>query len=169
MEKTQSKYPTLEEVRQDGATLRMISPAYAGREGELTAVLQYVYQSIIFSEQGDLEAAKELVRISVSEMRHLEVLGTMISKLGAPPVYTACPPYPVGYYSASCVNYTRNPRQMLASDICAEENAISMYERILLRIKNPPVAAVITKILEDEKEHLKTFNALLEKTVLSVP
>ncbi len=144
-------------------TLRLLSPAYAGRDGELTAVLQYVYQSVIFSELGYGEFAREIVEIAVNEMHHLEILATVITKLGAPPVYTACPPYPVGYYSAACVNYTRNPRQMLCADICAEENAISGYENILCRMKNAPVAAVVSRILEDEKKHLKKFNELLMK------
>ncbi len=156
-------YPSLEEIKEDFGALRLISPAYAGRDGELTAVLQYVYQSVIFSEMGKEDFARKLVEIAVNEMHHLELLATVIVKLGAPPVFTACPPYPVGYYSASCVNYTRNPRQMLCADICAEENAISSYENILCRMKNPPVAAVLSRILEEEKEHLKTFNELLMK------
>ena len=156
-------YPSLDEIREDFQTLRLISSTYAGREGELTAVLQYVYQSIIFGEMGETAKSKTILGIAVAEMHHLEILGTMITKLGAPPVFTACPPYPVGYYSASCVNYTRNPRQMLCADICAEENAISQYEHILCRIKNAPVAAVISRILEDEKLHLKEFNRLLSE------
>lgn len=159
----EQKYPSLEEIGEDFAALRLLSPAYAGRDGELTAVLQYVYQSVIFSEEGRGEFARALIEIAVNEMHHLEVLATMIAKLGAPPVFTACPPYPVGYYSAACVNYTKSPRQMICADICAEENAISCYETILCRIKNAPVAAVISRILEDEKEHLKKFNELLAK------
>lgn len=159
----EQKYPSLEEIGEDYGTLRLLAPAYAGRDGELTAVLQYVYQSVIFSEAGKGDFAHTLVEIAVNEMHHLELLATMIAKLGAPPVYTVCPPYPVGYYSAACVNYTRNPRQMLCADICAEENAVSFYENILCRLRNAPVAAVITQILEEEKEHLKTFNELLLK------
>lgn len=155
--------PSLNELTNDFATLRLISPAYAGRDGELTAVLQYVYQSVIFGELGREETAKAIVRIAVDEMRHLEILGKVIVKLGAPPVFTSCPPYPVGFYSASCVNYTRSPRQMLSADVCAEENAISFYERVLLRIGNPAVAAVITSILEEERRHLEQFNHLLSE------
>ena len=161
--KAEGSYPSLDEIGEDFQTLRLISPTYAGREGELTAVLQYVYQSILFGELGKVATSKTILGIAVSEMHHLEILGTMITKLGAPPVFTACPPYPVGYYSSSCVNYSRNPRQMLCADICAEENAISQYEHILCRIRNAPVAAVISRILEDEKLHLKEFNRLLSE------
>lgn len=159
--KAEMNYPSMEEINEDFQTLRLISPTYAGREGELTAILQYVYQSIVFGQLGNESIAKSIMGIAVCEMRHFEILGTLITKLGAAPIFTACPPYPVGYYSASCVNYVRTPRQMLSADICAEENAISQYERILCRIKNPPVASVIARILEDERIHLKEFNKLL--------
>ncbi len=160
-ERTIEPYPTLEEIGRDPETLRIVSPAYAGRDGELTAVLQYVYQSIIFGEAGENAISRRLIGIAVEEMHHFELFGKMIAKLGAPPVFTACPPYPVGYYSASCVNYTRAPRQMICADICAEENAVAAYERMLCRIKNPPVAAMISRILGDEKRHLEEFNRLL--------
>ncbi len=160
---TESGYPSLNEIKEDFQTLRLIAPAYAGREGELTAALQYVFQAIVLGEQGNQTASEKILKIAVTEMHHLEILGTMITKLGAPPIFTSCPPYPVGYYSAANVNYVRTPRQMLCADICAEENAISQYERILCRLKNPPVAAVIARILEDEKLHLKVFNQLLSE------
>ncbi len=157
------KFPSFEGIKEDLQTLRLISPAYAGREGELTAVLQYVYQAILFGEMGKEEFSREVMKIAVSEMRHLEILGTLITKLGAPPLYTACPPYPVGYFSASCVNYSRQPRSMLSADVCAEENAIFAYERILCRVKDARVSEIIQRILDDERKHLKTFNALLSK------
>lgn len=159
----EANFPTLDEIGNDCAALRLLSPAYAGREGELTAILQYVFQAILFGEAGRKEFSSAVLSIAIDEMRHLEILGTVIAKLGAPPVFTACPPYPVGYYSASCVNYARNPRQMICADICAEENAVASYERILCRLKNPSVAAIVSRILEEERKHLETFNELLEK------
>lgn len=151
----------LDEIERDGVALKIISPAYAGRNGELTAILQYVYQSVIFGEIGAAEIGKKLVSIAVEEMRHLELLGTAIVKLGAPPVFTACPPYPVGYYSAANVNYCKIPRQMICADICAEENAIAEYERMLCILKNPPVSALLSRILGDEKRHLCMLQEIL--------
>lgn len=153
----------LDDVKEDCNALRIISPAYAGRNGELTAILQYVYQSIVFGELGNPETAKTLVSVAVDEMRHLELLGTAIVKLGAPPMFTACPPYPVGYYSAANVNYARAPRQMICADICAEENTVAEYERMLCTLKNPPVSALISRILSDEKRHLQILQELLSQ------
>lgn len=41
--KAEKEYPSLDGITEDYKTLRVISPAYAGGRGELTAVLQYVY------------------------------------------------------------------------------------------------------------------------------
>ena len=64
-------YPGLEGIGEDPAALKIIAPAYAGGEGELTAVLQYIYQHIIFENSGYPEYADTLLKISLEEMKHL--------------------------------------------------------------------------------------------------
>ena len=134
--------------------IRVLSPAYAGRDGELTATLQYVYQSILLDGCGKQEEAKKLLHIAVEEMRHLEEIGALLVRFGVPPVYTACPPYPVGYYSASNVDYVKPYPQMLAADVRAEQEAIACYTRILDCVRDEDVRTVITKIRADEERHL---------------
>lgn len=160
--KVEEKYPSLNDITEDTQTLRAISPAYAGKRGEMTAVLQYVYQAIFLDANGMQEESKLLLSIAVNEMHHLEILGTMITKLGAPPVYTACPPYPVGFYCASNVNYAKQLRAMICADIAGEETAIEDYTRMLTVVKGP-VFEVIARIIEDEKLHLKTLGELLAR------
>ena len=134
--------------------IRALSPAYAGRDGELTAILQYVYQGILLDGCGKGEEAKKLLHIAVEEMRHLEMIGALLVKFGVPPVFTACPPYPVGYYSASNVDYVKPYPQMLAADIAAEQEAIACYTRILSYVRDEEVCSVVTKIRADEEHHL---------------
>ena len=160
---TDTPYPSLDHICEDGKMLRAVSPAYAGRDGELTAILQYVYQSVLLSSYGNAKASRLLMDIATAEMRHLEILGTLITRLGAPPVFTECPPYPVSYYSASCVNYTRTLTCMIEADIRAEMSAIATYTRILQTITSGEVAAVIARIREDEEFHLHTLQKLLKE------
>ena len=61
--------------------IRALSPAYAGRDGELTATLQYVYQSILLDGCGKQEEAKKLLHIAVEEMRHLEEIGGILERM----------------------------------------------------------------------------------------
>ncbi len=149
---------SVEGIKEDVRALRVVSPAYAGKDGELTSVLQYVFQAIVLSENGMRELSRDIMRIASDEMRHLQLVGGAIVRLGAPPVFTACPPYPVSYYSASCVNYVRGAREMVDADICSERNAISSYLRMLDRLDEPALSALIKGICEEEEEHL----ALLE-------
>ena len=158
--KAEKEYPSLDGITEDYNALRALSPAYAGGKGELTAILQYVYQSIMLGQLGRAEMSKQLLSIAVNEMHHLELLGTAITRLGAPPAFTACLPYPVGYYSASSVNYAKSPQEMIEADIAAERNAIADYHKILTRISNENLIALIERIVEDEKLHLCTFEAM---------
>lgn len=153
-------YPSLEGLKEDRRSLRILSPAYAGGKGELTAVLQYVYQSITFEKLGMPERSKTLLGIAVNEMHHLELLGTAIIGLGAPPVFTACPPYPVGYFSACSVNYSKHPQSMIAVDIAAESEAIADYKRILSRLCDPILTALVERIIADEEYHLSIFKKM---------
>lgn len=160
--KVDAPYPSLDGIREDCRTLRQVAPAYAGRQSELTAILQYVYQSVFLGACGQEKESGILLSIAINEMHHLEILGTIITKLGAPPVLSACPPYPVGFYSASNVNYTKSLRSMLCADIAGEETAIDGYSHILCSVKGP-VFEAIARIVEDEKLHLQTLSELLEK------
>lgn len=158
--KAEKDYPTLDEIKEDHKSLRVISPAYAGGRGELTAVLQYVYQSIVLERIGYADTSKKILGIAVNEMHHLELLGSAIAALGAPPVFTSCPPYPVCYYSASHVNYAKTPEEMLDSDIEAETQAICDYKQMIPRLCNPPLVALIERIIEDEELHLSLFKEM---------
>ena len=156
-------YPSLEGIQEDYRTLRIVSPAYAGREGELTATLQYVYQSVYLGARGKEELSRLLIEIAVTEMHHIQILGSLITRLGAPPVFTACPPYPVGFYSASCVNYAKSPEAMLTADIRGERNAIAEYESMLRSLQNAQVREIISRIVEDEKIHVSELERALKE------
>ncbi len=140
--------------------LRALSPAYAGREGELTAVLQYVYQAILLGGCGKEKEAKIILKIAVEEMRHLEKIGSILVSLGVPPVFTACPPYPVAYYSASNVDYVKQLSQMLESDIRAERCAIAEYDRVLRVVTDGEIRSAIEGIRADEVRHLEIFEQM---------
>lgn len=156
-------YPSLEGVEEDAATLKIISSAYAGEEGELKAVLQYIYQHILFDNMGCKSYAAILRKIAIAEMKHLEILGELILKLGALPVYSYLPPYPINYYSARSVSYAKTPQKMILDDIAAEQCAIDAYTKMLCRLKNEQVAAVIQRIRMDETEHLATFKCIFNE------
>ena len=156
-------YPTEEGVCPDAYSLRVISPAYASPAGELNAVLQYMYHYHHFVANGYNEPAKVIESIAVAEMFHLKLLGATVLALGAAPVYTFNPPCLFNFYSAKFVSYSRSLKNMIEDDIIAERHAVMSYAHMLDRLRNDRVSAIISRILEDEKLHLKAFTELLNK------
>lgn len=155
-------YPSLDGIGEDCAALKIVSPAYAGDEGELKAILQYIYQHILLEHMGEKKHAETLKRIAVTEMKHLELLGAMILRLGASPVFSYLPPYPINYFSARAVSCSRLPQKMILDDIAAEQYSIDCYGKMLCRLKNERVAAVVQRIRMDEERHLEELKEILK-------
>ena len=153
-------FPTLDGIEKNERDLKIISPAYAGDESELTAVLQYTYQYIRLEEIGLLEQANLLKGISMDEMKHMQTLGRTICKLGAEPVFTYFPPYPIRFFTARSVSYSLSPKKMLADSIVGEQYAIDGYSRMLAKLTDEKVRAVIARIRLDEMEHLKSLQEI---------
>lgn len=155
-------FPSTDNVTPDALTLRIISPEYASPSGELTAVLQYIYQSFFFKKEGYDEIADALEAVAIAEMMHFKLLGETVLALGAAPIYTQYPPSPFNFYSTKYVTYSRTLKDMLEDDIRAERQAIRSYENMLRRLKNQQVCAIIERLLKDERLHLQTFTQILE-------
>lgn len=108
------------EVCEQGKTLRLIAPLYAGRCSLLTAALQYIYQAVMLGGCRRAEEGKELESLAGEKLRDFEEFGALLVRLGADPVFTACPPYPVSYFSCAGVDYAKNYSAMLAADLRLE-------------------------------------------------
>lgn len=153
-------YPDLSALSTDPRNACIIMPAYADAESELTAVLQYIFQSINFDVSGNSRFARKLTEIAIAEMKHLDLLGEALLLMGASPVYVRRPPNKCDFYSACNVNYATQPAAMIAADIAAETDAIHSYEQMLCKITNPTLSALISRILLDERLHLKAFKEM---------
>lgn len=145
----------------DLCTARIISPAYSARNGELTAVLQYMYQSMIYQNLGNFTVYSQLQRIGVQEMKHLEILGRTLLKLGVLPIYSAFPPRMDIFFSGRYVNYNANPRQMITLAISGETNAIKNYNQMISKLENQTVRDIIIHIRNEEEEHLRILTNIL--------
>ncbi len=156
-------YPSLDGIEEDCASLKIISPAYAGDESELCAILQYSYQAILLKKQGFEKYAKSIEKISFEEMRHMKLLGETICRLGEAPIYTYLPPHTINYFSARSVSYSKTPQKMILDDIIGEQYAIEKYSKMIACLKNERVATVIQRIRMDEMEHLKILKQIMRE------
>ncbi|MDE6558245.1 MAG: manganese catalase family protein [Clostridia bacterium] len=155
-------YPSLKDLQCDAYSARILSSAYATSAGELNASLQYIYHSINFSGKNDDKRAELLKSIAIAEMIHINLLGEALIRLGAPPVYSYCPPAHYNFYSTKFVAYSRTLRNMIEDDIMGEKYAIYNYERMLPRLKNDTLRTLICRILEDENLHVEALKSSLE-------
>ena len=72
-------------IRQNKRYAEVLYNSFAGEEGELTAVTQYIYEHIELKKFESF--SKILLSIAIEEMQHLELIGNLIRKLGGKPYY----------------------------------------------------------------------------------
>ncbi len=148
----------LGEIGEDYIALKRISPLYAGRGGLLTAVLQYVYQTVRNREK--------LFEVLAGEALYdFELLGALIEKLGADPVFTACPPYPVSYHSAAGVDYAKSLHAMLAADIRMEERLLAGYHAALSALQEGPAAGAVVRLRDNCASRLARLRSAQEACI----
>jgi rubrerythrin len=123
---------------------------YAGRFSELTAITSYVYQSIISS---DKELSEVLLKISVTEMEHCEMLGKCILAFGADPVFAGR----YNYFTCEYTNYSKDVREFLCENIRAEMTARKAYLELAYKTQNQSLRELLTRIAMDEEAHVKTL------------
>ncbi len=142
----------------NAALLRMLSPVYAGRGGLLTAALQYVYQTVRMGPH-DVALARKFEAFAGEKLRDFEELGSLLVSLGADPVFTACPPYPVSYHSCAGVDYAADPAAMIEADIRLETALLEQFEKIA-------AAAAEERVLRWKAHAQKNLAALGEMRAL---
>lgn len=154
-------YPSTDTLTKDIRSGNIISFAYATLKGELTAILQYVYHHFFFAQFDDKDA-ETLMAIAVAEMKHLDILGKAMLKLGVNPRYVQCP-NTNNFFNTSTVSQATSAQKMLMDDIQGEMSAIADYHKMLFVLKNEQVEAIIQRIILDEQLHLETLKQMLER------
>ncbi len=160
-------YPTLDGVRADKRTVALVRRAYVGRHGELKAVLQYFYHYLYFNKLGCVEVAKIILGIAQCEMRHLEILGQLLTALGDDPVFSPVSPWGTTCDFVSGISYSKTAQKMIMDDISSEMASVCEYESIIERIKDERVQAVLKRITLDEQLHIKVLKDALSDYKIS--
>lgn len=158
----QTPYPEVRVERPNLFYARLLMQDHAGITSELTAITQYLYHyqtlKAQYPEVGDL-----LECISQVEMHHMELLGEAIVKLGGKPKYATKVTGRYDWWRGDYVDYGHDICDQLASDIHGEHEAIAQYRKHMSIINDAHVQKLITRIIQDEEEHIKYLSAALEK------
>ena len=158
-----SPYPETGGIAPSANTARLLTPLsldLASGSGEMTAVYQYAYQSILLQARHPA-LSETLMRIAIVEMHHMNLLGQMMVALGGSPravSYFSGRPTP---WNGTMPCYTKEPRQMLQADLKAEQDSYHRYRLQAHRISEPRISAVLARLAEDEAVHIRLLEQLL--------
>lgn len=155
-------YPDVSKAKpDDGVPAEWFYKAYAGTAptSELTAILQYTQQRMIFDEIGET-----FLGIALTEMKHYDRLGDFINRIGGNVSRPA--------FSAAKVDITtKSAAEAVQINIHAEQDTIAEYEKLIQRIQaNNPTPTVtsalaiqlINKIVADEHVHVRLLAELAQ-------
>ena len=149
-------YPKLMNIRQNIRYANLLYDNFAGEEGELTAVNQYIYEHIELKRYESF--SKILLSIAKEEMYHLELIGDLIKGLGKKPYYAnqnQC------MWNANNIKYHfNNVYDILMFNIESEKKAIENYREVIKYTQNKSVKDLLERIILDEQTHLEIFNRL---------
>jgi len=128
-------------------TVALLHEDYAGIVSEMTALNQYMYQYLLLTEAG-YSFAQTLECIAITEMRHKELLGRAIIRLGGNPTFGTTD----AYWCANLVNYVQDPRRMILVNIQGEYAAIYNYRCHIEMIPNTSVQQALKASLRKRTE-----------------
>lgn len=155
-------YPDISKAKaDDGVPAEWFYKAYAGITGtsELTAILQYTQQRMIFDQIGET-----FLGIALTEMKHYDRLGDFINHIGGSvsrPVFSA----------AKVDITTESAAEAIQINIRAEQDTITQYEKLIQQIQaaNPTptttstlAVQLLNKIIADERVHVRLLAELAQ-------
>ena len=154
-------YPEINVFEKNPAFAYKLLEVYAGEVSEFSAVGQYSFQSIFLNEYKEL--SKILEDISITEMRHVEILGKLIKALGLIPYYVVYENQRAIPWNSDYINFTTNYRDMLVSNIEKEKISINKYSQLISETNDQNIKSILNRIILDEKKHIEVLSRLLNQ------
>jgi len=152
-------YPLITPFECDNDSLLLLQSLYCSQSSETVAILTYSYQHMITNPFNE-GLAKILAKISIVEMRHLDLLGNAIVCAGGIPVFAD---NQNAFLSGKWVDYVTNVGKLLENDIRGEINAAKAYENAAQNVNDPKLAALFTRIALDEKLHAEILADVMKQ------
>ncbi|MGB9590532.1 MAG: ferritin-like domain-containing protein [candidate division WOR-3 bacterium] len=121
---------------------------------ELQVSIQYMWQHVRASGFQSPPVADALKKIAITEMKHAEAIAERMDYLGGEATTKPAP-----------ITVGTTLKEMLELDIKAEEEAITLYKKIIdvaAEAKDTTTRRLMEGILEDEEGHDDLFRKLIE-------
>ncbi|MDD6266057.1 MAG: ferritin family protein [Clostridia bacterium] len=156
-------YPEINPNEKSREKAMLLLPLFAGRVSEMTAINTYIYQSMITKKE-DPSLHDMLECISITEMKHFDILGQIIYELGVLPKLYAPKKgsRKTQWYQGSFVDYSVLREVFLKENIKAENTSIKDYTYVKNKINNKNIEDILDRIILDERHHIEIFESLLQ-------
>lgn len=125
------------------------------RQGELTAILQYMAHHYYLDKLGYPKLGEEAKKESIDEMKHAERLAERVMVLGGNPEFTPLkPPHKKG-----------SAEEMFRADLALEEEAIERLNtgiKVCIEYGDATSRQILDEIVKNEEDHLYALQQHLE-------
>ena len=150
-------YPRLRVEEQNPSYAKLLSIPYASNGGELASILFYTYGHMV-TALCDERLSELLKCISITEMRHFEILGNLIVMLGGSPKFWSADSR--GCFGTQNITYSDDPQRIIRTSISMEREAVETYKRIAGKISDGYITEILHRIILDEDHHIKLLSEL---------
>lgn len=154
-------YPPVKAQTKNPAYAQAMLSNVGGSNSEMSAVSLYFYNHLVTPEWQDV--ADAFMHISVVEMHHLEIFGTLARQLGLDPRLWERRDQRMIYWTPGYNSYPQDLLPLLQNALKGEKMAIAKYQSQAEEIQDANIVENLRRILLDEQMHVEIFEALIKK------
>lgn len=158
-------YPSINGLKENLSLAYKIKKSYSSKHSEFSCISKYLFQELALDE--NLKEIKHALNaIAMVEMKHFQILGEILVKLGLSPTFTYINKLDnETYWQSDLVDYNLDLMELLKNNIKDEEIAIKNYKDIIKYANDEIIADIINRIILDEEHHIKIFKSILKNLV----
>lgn len=136
-----------------------------GNNSEMSAVSLYFYNNLRTAYCAEIASCFH--HVSIVEMHHLEIFGTLALQLGVDPRLWTRSRNQMVYWTPRYNQYPVELPKLLTNAIQGEERAIEKYQYQIEHIEDCNIVENLKRIILDEQIHIQVFQDLYQRYVSS--
>ena len=136
-----------------------------GNNSEISAVSLYFYNHLRTASCAEIASCFH--HVSIVEMHHLEIFGTLALQLGVDPRLWTRSRNQMVYWTPRYNQYPVELSKLLTNAIQSEEKAIEKYQYQIEHIEDCNIVENLKRIILDEQIHIQVFQDLYQRYVSS--
>lgn len=156
----QAPYPAVRAMGRNQRYAEAMLGNIGSANSEMSAVGLYFYDHLVTAEIP--EVSEVFHKVSMVEMRHLEIFGTLARQLGADPRLWCRQGGRYTWWTPGFLHYSQKLGPLLQVAIRDEQATVRKYQEQCRWIGDQNVVENLQRIIQDERVHLEIFHCLME-------